>query len=155
MRGKIPWLFLLPPSSSAGNFHWLNLPQNQLTDRGAWEISFLEGRGVLGNMGVDLRANRQMTTMRCRNEDQEISEEDVAMVQVRVGSAWEHNGDETLNLDRLIIWMWGEWEREVSRKLLRRHYLEGEDSVEKVGVGAMSQGPIWGTSRCPVVSVRE
>lgn len=66
-------------------------------------------------MGVDLRANRQMTIMRCRNEDQEISEEDAAMVQVRVGSAWEHNGDETwLNLDRLIIWMWGEWEREVS-----------------------------------------
>lgn len=35
-------------------------------------------------MGVDLRANRQMTTMRCRNEDQEISEEDAAMVQVRL-----------------------------------------------------------------------
>ena len=57
-------------------------------------------------MGVDLRANRQMTTMRCRNEDQ-IGEEDAAMVQVRGGSAWEHNGGETwLNLDRLIFWMW-------------------------------------------------
>lgn len=46
-------------------------------------------------MGVDPGANRQMTTMRCRNEDQEISEEELAaMVQVRLAVPGEHNGDE-------------------------------------------------------------
>lgn len=88
-------------------------------------------------MGVDLRANRQMTTMRCRNEDQ-IREEEAAIVQVRGGSAWEHNGGETwLNLDRLIFWMWSKWEKEVSMETSEMAFTMS--LWRKLRLGAMSQ----------------
>ena len=92
-------------------------------------------------MGVDLRENRQMTTVRCRNEDQEIGEEDAAVVQVRGGSAWEHNGGETwLNLHRFIVWTWGEWEREVSMKTSEMAFTKkGRILWRKLGSGVMSQ----------------
>lgn len=92
---------------------------------------------MLGNMGVDLRANTQMTTMRCRNEDQ-IREEEAAIVQVRGGSAWEHNGGETwLNLDRLIFWMWSKWEKEVSMETSEMAFTMS--LWRKLRLGAMSQ----------------
>lgn len=88
-------------------------------------------------MGVDLRANRQMTTRRCRNEDQ-IREEEAAIVQVRGGSAWEHNGGETwLNLDRLIFWMWSKWEKEVSMETSEMAFTKS--LWRKLRLGAMSQ----------------
>lgn len=79
---------------------------------------------MLENMGMDLRANRQMTTMRCRNEDQEIGEEDAAVVQVRSGSAWEHNGGETwLNYTGSSCGCGVSGKGRCQRKLLRWHLL--------------------------------
>lgn len=106
---------------------------------------------MLWKMGMDLRANRQMTSTRCRSGGQDGSE----MVQVRGDSGWEHGsgGEKWLDSDTLMDWMWCVEEREVSMETSEMAFTKGGRLCgADWGGGVISQVLFWGIGllRCPV-----